>query len=150
MNKDNRYNHLVNKDDEEQQNLYKDGQSDNMGKRFIYFIVGLALFCGGTFLIFQNTTLSTNFTLLDIMGFTPPFGIVLIPFIVGIGVLFFNEKSVIGWILTILGLVTIILGIIMGLKIYFRPVTLYQGLIMFGMMAAGAGLILKAFYGKNA
>ena len=150
MNKDNQFNHLVNKDNnQDDQNPFKSGEASNIGRKFVYFLVGIALFCGGIFLIFQNTTLSTNFTMLDIMGFTPPFGIVLIPFILGIGVLFFNEKSIIGWFLTILGLVTIILGIIMGLKIYFRPVTLYQGLIMFGMTAAGVGLTLKAFSGRK-
>ncbi|WP_010245214.1 hypothetical protein [Acetivibrio cellulolyticus] len=150
MKKNSEINPLAVKDDEDNQKiLYKDRQSESLGKRFVYFLVGLALFCGGIFLIFQNTTLYTNFTLLDIMGFTPPFGIVLIPFIIGVGVLFFNEKSIIGWFLTILGLVTIVLGIIMGLKIYFKPVSLYQGLIMFGMAAAGAGLTLKAIYGRK-
>lgn len=150
MSKSSRYDNLVSKDDGENlQNLCREGQSGNMGKRFVYFLVGLALFCSGIFLVFQNTTLSTNFTLMDIMGFTPPFGVVLIPFIIGVGVLFFNEKSFIGWFLTIMGLVIIILGIIMGLKVYFRPVTLAQGLIMFGMAAAGAGLTLKAIAGKR-
>ncbi len=150
MNKKNRYDNLVSKSNEENlQNLYRDGQSDNIGIRFVYFLVGLALLCGGLFLIFQNTTLSTNFTLMDIMGFTPPFGVVLIPFIIGVGVLFFNEKSFIGWLLTIMGLVVIVLGILMGLRVYFNRITLAQGLIMFGMAAAGAGLTLKAVAGKR-
>ncbi len=150
MNKKNRYDNLVSKSNEEDlQNLYRDGQSRNIGIRFVYFLVGLALLCGGLFLIFQNTTLSTNFTLMDIMGFTPPFGVVLIPFIIGVGVLFFNEKSFIGWLLTIMGLVIIVLGILMGLRIYFNRIPLSQGLIMFGMVAAGAGLTLKAIAGKR-
>ena len=150
MSKKNRYDDLVSKSNEENlQNLYRDGQSDNIGLRFVYFLVGLALLCGGLFLIFQNTTLSTNFTLMDIMGFTPPFGVVLIPFIIGVGVLFFNEKSFIGWLLTIMGLVIIVLGILMGLRVYFNRITLAQGLIMFGMAAAGAGLTLKAVAGKR-
>lgn len=151
MNKKNRYDNLVSQSSEENlQKLYRDGQSDNIGIRFVYFLVGLALLCGGLFLIFQNTTLSTNFTLMDIMGFTPPFGVVLIPFIIGVGVLFFNEKSFIGWLLTIMGLVIIVLGILMGLRVYFNRITLAQGLIMFGMAAAGAGLTLKAVAGKRA
>ena len=150
MNKKNRYDNLDSKSNEENlQNLYTNGQSDNIGMRFVLFLVGLALLCGGLFLIFQNTTLSTNFTLMDIMGFTPPFGVVLIPFIIGVGVLFFNEKSFIGWLLTIMGLVIIVLGILMGLRIYFNKITLAQGIIMFGMAAAGAGMTLKAIAGKR-
>ncbi len=121
----------------------------NAGRSFVYFLVGMALMAGGLFLIFQNTVISTNFTLIDILGFTPPTGVIIIPLLLGIGILFFNGKSWLGWLLTILGLVTIVLGIIMGLRMYFKPTTLYQGIIMFGMTSAGAGLFLKALVGKN-
>ena len=93
MKKRSRYNNLFNKDKEENlRKLYEEGQSDNIGKRFVYFLVGLALFCGGLFLIFQNTILSTRFTLMDIIGFTPPFGVVLLPFIIGVGVFFNGDR----------------------------------------------------------
>lgn len=118
-------------------------------KDAVWFFIGLGIFGMGLFLVLQNTTLFTNFSLIDLLGFNPPFGIVLLPFIIGIGVLFFNEKSVIGWILVTIGLATIILGIIMGLRIFFKPVTLYEGLIMFGMIAAGIGMMAKAFIGKK-
>ena len=64
-------------------------------------------------------------------------------FLIGVGVLFYNEKSIIGWGLTVFGLMIIILGIIMGLRIIFMPVTLYQGLFMFGLIFGGAGLVLR-------
>jgi len=121
----------------------------NAGRSFVYFLVGMALMAGGLFLIFQNTVISSGFSLVEIIGFTPPTGVIIIPLLLGIGILFFNGKSWLGWLLTILGLVTIVLGIIMGLRMYFKPTTLYQGLIMFGMTAAGAGLFLKALVGKN-
>ena len=37
------------------------------------------------------------------IGFEPPFGLVLLPLIIGIVVLFFNEKSLFGWLLVIFG-----------------------------------------------
>ena len=128
---------------------YKEEQDalESMKKGLVYFIVGMALMAGGLFMIFQNTIISTNFTLMDILGFTPPTGIIILPLLIGIAALFFNGKSVIGWVLVILGIVTILLGLLMGLRMTFRPVTLYQGILMFGMTAAGAGLFLKAFFG---
>ena len=113
------------------------------------FLIGFGVLCVGLYLILQNTVISTHFTLFDMLGFNPPFGLVLLPFLFGVGVLFFNSKSILGWILLIFGIVSILLGILMGLKIYFRPVTLYQGLLMFGMTAAGTGLILKSFFGSR-
>ena len=113
------------------------------------FFTGLILAAIGIFLITQNTTLYTSFSLMDVIGFTPPFGLVLLPLLIGIGVLFFNGKSILGWVLTVFGVVTILLGILMGLKISFRPVSLYQGILMYGLTAAGAGLILKGLVQKK-
>lgn len=120
----------------------KEGTSS--GKRLVWFLTGLGLFGGGTFLVTQNTILSSRFSLMDILGINPPFGLVILPLLIGIGVLFFNEKSVIGWVLTIVGLAAILLGVLMNLSIFFKPVTLYQGILMFGLIAAGIGLISKA------
>ncbi|MDP4180704.1 MAG: hypothetical protein Q8942_06400 [Bacillota bacterium] len=129
----------------------RDDQEDlrNAGKSFIYFLVGMGLMAGGLFLIFQNTIISTNFTLMNILGYTPPTGIIILPLLLGIGVLFFNEKSKIGWFLAIFGIVSILLELLMGLRMHFKPITLYYGILMFGMTFAGAGLFLKAFIGAK-
>ena len=108
------------------------------------FFLGLLLFVSGFFWVTHNTVIYSGFTLANFIGFTPPFGAVLLPFLIGVGILFYNEKSLLGWGLSILGLVIIILGIIMGLRIIFRPVSLYEGLLMFGMIFGGAGLMLRA------
>jgi len=118
-------------------------------KNFGSFIFGAILFGIGVYLIFQNTIVSTQFSLMDLIGFNPPFGLVILPLLIGIGILFFNEKSILGWLITIFGIVTILLGILMGLKIYFKPVSLYQAVLMYGMTAAGIGLIAKSFFGKR-
>lgn len=130
---------------------YQEGQEQlrAAGRSFIYFLAGMGLMAGGLFLIFQNTIISTNFTFMDFLGFTPPTGIIILPLLFGIGILFFNGKSIFGWALVVLGIVTILLSIIMALRIRFKPITLYQGILMFGMTAAGAGLFLKALVGKN-
>ena len=114
------------------------------GTKLVWLLVGLGLFCGGAFLVMQNTILSSRFTLMDLIGVTPPFGLVILPLLIGIGMLFFNERSILGWILSIVGLITIFLGILMGLSIFFKPVSLYEGILMFGLIAAGIGLVAKA------
>lgn len=72
------------------------------------------------------------------------FGLSLIPFLFGIGFLFFNGKSVAGWLLTIAGLVIILAGILMSLNIYFRPTTLFNTLMMLVLLFGGLGLILRS------
>ncbi len=121
----------------------------SIGRKFLMFLVGVGIFFIGIYLIFQNTTLSTSFAFPSIMGYQPPFGIIILPLILGIGVLFFNDSSILGWLLVIFGVISILVGILMGLRIYFRPVSLYEGVLMYGMTAAGIGLIAKSFVGRK-
>ena len=72
------------------------------------------------------------------------FGLSLIPFIIGIGFLFYNGKSVTGWLLTIAGLVIILAGILMSLHIYFQPTSLFNTLIMLVLLFGGLGLIIRS------
>ena len=72
------------------------------------------------------------------------FGFTLIPFAIGIGLLFFNGKSIIGWLLLAVGVVTIFAGIIANLQIYFLPTSVYGTIIMLVMLAGGIGLIARS------
>lgn len=123
----------------------KDGQKGNI----LTFLCGIIVFCIGAYMIFQNTIITTGFNLSSIFGFTPNFGLVLIPLLLGVIRLFFDEESVLGWFLVILGVVIIIVGILMGLRIHFRTITLFEGIMMFGMVAAGIGIMLKGVFGKS-
>lgn len=116
--------------------------------KFVSFFVGLILIGIGIFLVFQNTVLTHRFSLTGLIGFNPPFGLVLLPLIIGIGMLFYKKNSVFGWILTIFGTIIILLGILMGLDIYFKPVTLYVGILMFGLITAGIGLTLRGLFSR--
>ncbi len=72
------------------------------------------------------------------------FGLSLIPFILGVGLLFFDGRSRAGFLLLFLGVLIIAAGILMNLSIYFQPTSLFNTLMMIGMTAAGVGLLLRA------
>ena len=72
------------------------------------------------------------------------FGLSLIPFILGVGLLFFNGKSVIGWLLLLAGLVVIGAGILANLRIYFQPTSLFNTLLMLALLAGGIGMIARS------
>lgn len=119
------------------------------GKSIVYFFTGIGLFALGAFLITRNTSLYYKFNLRSVFGFDPPFGLVLLPLLLGIGVLFFNGRSILGWCLSIFGILIILAGILMGLDISFRPVSLYEGILMFGLVAAGIGSTLRGVAGRR-
>jgi len=108
------------------------------------FLSGLALFILGLFLITQNTIVRTGFSLGWFFGgYNPPFGLLLLPVIIGVILLFAMKRQTLGWILIGIGLITILAGLLMGLQIYFKPTTLYITILMFACLAAGIGLMIR-------
>jgi hypothetical protein len=113
------------------------------------FLIGFVMACVGGWLLTNQVTVSIQYFA---SGFMIPivnyrmneFGLSLIPFIVGIGFLFFNGKSIWGWLLTIAGLAIIIAGILMSLHIYFRPTSLFNTLVMLVLLFGGIGLIARS------
>ena len=72
------------------------------------------------------------------------FGLSLIPFLVGTGMIFFNGKSVVGWLLLAAGITIIIVGVLANLRIYFQPTSLFNTLMMLGLLAGGIGAMAAA------
>jgi hypothetical protein len=105
-------------------------------------LAGLAMIAAGVYLVFSHVVVHTSFW--HFLG-TPgqSFGLTLLPLLVGVGALFFNGSSVLGWILLVGGVLLILTGILMNLDIYFRPTSLWNTILMFGLIAGGVGLFAK-------
>ena len=63
----------------------------------------------------------------------------MIPLVLGIGLLFFNGRSIAGWLLDLAGAVIIFVGILTHLDIYFQPTSLFNTLLMLALLAGGIG-----------
>ncbi len=107
----------------------------------IEFFIGLGMAIAGAYLLTNQVTVTSGFWM---FGGYNSFGLSLIPLIFGIGILFFNGKSILGWILLFAGVIIIGAGILMNLQIYFRPTSLFNTIIMLVLLAGGIGLIAKA------
>ena len=113
------------------------------------FLMGFALACAGAWLLTNQVTVTSDFLA---TGFMVPmlnfrmntFGLSLVPFIIGIGFLFFDGKSVAGWLLTIASLVFILAGILISLHIFFQPTSLFNTLTMLTLLFGGLGLIFRS------
>jgi hypothetical protein len=95
----------------------------------------------GGYLLLNQVTVTTGFW--AFWGYHT-FGLTLVPLLAGIGWLFFDGRSTFGWLLVILGTAIIFVGIIANLHIYFRPTSLFNTLIMLGLLVGGLGLIARA------
>lgn len=104
------------------------------------FILGLIMVVAGGYLITNHVMVASGFW--TIWGYNT-FGLSLVPLIFGIGILFFNGRSIIGWVLLLVGVVVIFTGILMNLQIYFHRTSLFNTIIMIVLLAGGIGLIFR-------
>ena len=104
------------------------------------FIFGLAMAIAGAYLLTNQVVVASGFW--SVWGYNA-FGLSLLPLIVGIGFLFFNGKSKLGWLLLFIGVVVIFTGILMNLHIYFERTSLFNTIVMIVLLAGGIGLIMR-------
>ena len=105
------------------------------------FLIGLAMTIGGGYLFMNHVRVGQSFWYL--FGRNTQ-GLVLIPLIAGIAFLFFNSKSITGWILTGAGALMIFLGVIVNLRFYFPRTSLFNLITMLVLLVGGLGLVLRS------
>ena len=105
------------------------------------FLTGLGMVVAGGYLLLNQVTVTSS--LWQLWGYNS-FGLSLLPLLLGIAVLFFNGRSVVGWLLTGAGVVIILLGILVNLRIFFQPTSLFNTLVMLGLLAGGLGLVARS------
>jgi len=105
------------------------------------FLAGLTMVVVGGYLLLNQVMVHSGFW--SWFGGNT-FGLTLLPLLIGVGFLFFDGRSAVGWVLLALGALIIVAGIIANLQIYFRPTSLYNTLIMLALVAGGLGLIVRS------
>jgi hypothetical protein len=105
------------------------------------FFLGLAMAVAGAYMLTNRVMVASGFW--SIGGYNM-FGLSLVPLIIGIGILFFNGKSIAGWLLLGVGVVVIFAGILMNLNIYFQTTSLFGTIVMLVLLAGGIGLLFRA------
>lgn len=107
------------------------------------FLFGLGLAIVGGYLLLDRVTVSGGYW--GWFGsYQNAFGITLIPLVIGIGLLFYDGRSVAGTVLAYGGLLVILAGVIANLRIHFQPTSLFQTLVILAMLAGGVGLMARA------
>lgn len=107
----------------------------------IPFFVGLGMTVAGVYLLTnQVSVMGGSWTL----GGYSAFGLSLVPLLFGVGMLFFDGSSRLGFLLLFAGVVIILAGILTNLTIYFVPTSLFNTLMMLGLTAGGIGLVLRS------
>jgi hypothetical protein len=107
------------------------------------FVLGLVMIAVGIYMVFNRVTVTTSYW--HVLGNAHvSFGVTLMPLLFGIGLLAFNGRSILGWLLAAVGVALILCGVLMNLDIYFQPTSLWMTVLMFGLVAFGLGLFIRA------
>lgn len=105
------------------------------------FFMGFIMACIGAYLLSNQVAVVGSYW--SFYGGST-FGITLLPMLFGIALLFWNGRSVPGWILTVAGALFIFAGIIANLHIYFQPTSLFNTMVMLILLVGGLALIARA------
>ena len=106
-----------------------------------HFLIGFVMACLGGYLLSNQVSVVGSYW--NFYG-TNTFGITLIPMLIGVAMLFWSGKSVIGWLLTAGGALFIVAGVIANMHIYFQPTSLFNTIVMLVLLVGGLGLIARA------
>ncbi|HTP32568.1 MAG TPA: hypothetical protein VMJ75_10370 [Candidatus Acidoferrales bacterium] len=105
------------------------------------FVIGLVMACVGGYLLANQVIVAGAYW--NFYG-ANTFGVTLLPMLIGVAMLFWNGRSVLGWLLTAAGALFILAGVIANLHIYFHPATLFNTLVMLVLLVGGLSLIARA------
>jgi uncharacterized protein len=105
------------------------------------FLIGLAMLVVGGYLLLTRVTVGSGAWML--WGYNA-FGLSLLPLLAGIAWLFYDGRSIGGWILAGLGALIILAGILANLHIFFAPTSLFDTLVMLGLLAGGLGMVARS------
>ena len=124
------------------------GTSGGLGS----FFIGLIMMVGGFYLLLNAISVKSNFGLsrnlyhFTGMGSNIPVtsGMVMIPFMFGIGLIFYNSKNIIGWLLTVGSVTALIFGVITSIQFSFRSMSAFDLIVILVLAIGGLGLFLKS------
>ena len=112
------------------------------------FFIGMVMLCGGLYLLLNAIVVTSHFgigmRLYGIGGYGVTSGMILIPFMFGVGLIFYNSKSLIGWFLSAGSLVALIFGVISSIHFTFRHMTAFDLITILVLTVGGLGLFMRS------
>ena len=114
----------------------------------ISFVIGLVMMVAGGYLLLSNIVVRPVFgfgtSAFRFGGVSVTTGMILIPFMFGVGLIFYHGRSVLGWFLAIASVIALVAGVIANLTIQFAALSIFDVLIILILLFGGIGLFLRS------
>jgi hypothetical protein len=115
------------------------------------FIIGFVMMIAGGYLLLSNIVIRPQFGLgtraFGVGGVNVTTGMLLIPFMFGIAMVFYNSRTKIGWVLAIGAVIALIAGVISNLTLQFASLSAFDLLVILVLLFGGIGLFLRSLRG---
>lgn len=126
------------------------GAGGNNGGEFS-FLIGLIMMVAGGYLLLSNIVVRPVFGLgtraFGMGGVNITTGMLLIPFMFGVAMIFYEGRSKIGWALTIGAVIALVAGVISNLTLQFTALNAFELLVILVLLFGGIGLFLRSLRG---
>ncbi len=117
------------------------------------FFLGLVMMAGGGYLFLQNIQVSLGFGLgyqfFNAWGMGITSGMVLVPFIFGVGVIFYNSSNILGWLLTVASLAMLGFGVIAQTRFHLHNMSAFELMTILVLLVGGIGMFLSSLRTSN-
>lgn len=125
------------------------GNSGGIGQ----FFIGVIMMVGGFYMLLNAINVTSSFAFhsrlygISAMGssFGVTGGIIMIPFMLGIGIIFFNSRNIIGWLLSLGSITALIFGVISSIRFSMKTMTAFELIVILVLAIGGLGLLLRSF-----
>ncbi len=116
------------------------------------FIIGFVMMCGGGYMLLQSITVNTRFgfgsSLYNIGGMGGGFnitgGTIMLPFVIGVGIIFYNSRNYIGWLLAAGSLVALIFGVISNIQFSMQRMSAFDLIVILVLFVGGIGMLIRS------
>lgn len=110
------------------------------------FFLGLVMMCGGFYLLLENVVVNSSFgmgaQLFGIHGYGVTGGMILVPLVIGVAMIFYNARNYLGWLVTLGSFAALVFGVISSVSMNLRTMSAFQLLCILTLAFGGVGLFL--------
>ena len=108
------------------------------------FLIGLVMTCGGFYLLLNSIVLRASFgfgyRVYSVGGFGITSGMIMIPFLFGVGMIFYDRRSFLGWCLALGSMVALIFGVLSTVNFTLRGMSAFDLMVI--LVLAFGGIVL--------
>ncbi|HKX75207.1 MAG TPA: hypothetical protein VJR05_07440 [Acidimicrobiia bacterium] len=110
------------------------------------FLLGVAMTIGGGYLLLNSLRVVNGFggALYDFGGLRLTGGMILIPFIIGVGIIFYDSSRWYGWFLAGASLLALIVGAVASVRFSFAGMSAFDLIVILILLFGGIGLVLRS------